>query len=78
MHDFRLPLQVAENCTLLGCYAECSGSYRRFGTTYRSHSRGSRIQKKACSPTTDDISGRAWVLNSLSSMVSAIRVVASG
>jgi len=23
-------------------------SYRRFGTTYRSHNQGSRIQKKAC------------------------------
>jgi len=25
-------------------------SYRRFGTTYRSHLQGSRIQKKACFP----------------------------
>ena len=35
-----------ENCTLLDYYSAISGSFhRRFGTTYRSHPQGSRIQK---------------------------------
>jgi hypothetical protein len=34
-----------ENCTLLG--SELVISYRRFGTTYRSHLQGSRIQKES-------------------------------
>jgi hypothetical protein len=37
------------NCVLLGSYAASSGSffYRRFGTTYRSHLLGSKIQNTA-------------------------------
>ena len=34
-------------------------SCRRFGTTYRSHLQGSRIQKKTCYPTKVLIKGRA-------------------
>jgi hypothetical protein len=49
-------------------------SYRRFGTTYRSHSHGSRIQKKACSPSTEFIRGTVCAVESLSSVVSANRV----
>ena len=53
-------------------------TYRRFRTTYRFPSQDSRIQKKACSPNTEFIYGRVWVVKSLSSMVSANRVDASG
>ena len=38
-------IKADEDCALLGYYAPSSGiiSYRRFGTTYRSHLQGSRI-----------------------------------
>jgi len=53
-------------------------SYEQFGTIYYSHLQGSRIQKKACCPDTDFIQGRGLGGESLSSMVSANRIDASG
>ena len=41
-------------------------SCRRFVTACRSHPQGSGIQKKACSPNTERIYGRAWAVKSLS------------
>ena len=43
--DLGFRREVGEKCALLCYYAASSGiSYRRFGTTYRSHLQGSRIQ----------------------------------
>jgi hypothetical protein len=53
-------------------------SYRRFGTTSRSHPQGSTIQKEACIPNKEFIQGRMWAVKSLSSVVSTRSVVASG
>ena len=52
-------------------------SYQRFGTTYRSHPQGSRIQKKAYWHNTQFIQGRVWAVKSLSSVVPAKTVDAS-
>ena len=40
---------VNEIITLLGCYAAQTGSYRRFGTTYRSNLQGSSSQRRTVS-----------------------------
>jgi len=45
---------------------------------YRYHLQGSRTQKKASAPSTEFIQGKVWAVKSLSGMVSANRVVASG
>ena len=52
--------------------------YGRFDTTYRFHPHGSGIQKKVCSPNRDFIWRRAWVAQSLSSVLSANSVDVSG
>jgi hypothetical protein len=63
-------LAVGENCTHLDYYAVSSGNFLlMFQTTYWSSPQGSRIQKKACYPSTDFVSGEVWAVKSLSSMV---------
>ena len=78
MHDFRLQLCSSRELHLLGYYTASSGNiYRHFRTTYRSNPQGSRIQKKACSPNTEFVQGRAWA-KSLNIMVLVNGVVAYG
>ena len=61
---------VGENCTHLVYYAVSSGNFLlMFQATYQSNPQVSRIQKKACCPSTDFVSGEVWTVKSLSSMV---------
>jgi hypothetical protein len=53
-------------------------SYRRFGTTYQPHPQSYRIKKKACRPNRELIQVRVWAVKSLSCMLSANMLVASG
>ena len=71
--------EVAENCAVLCYYAASIGN---LVPTFRDHlSVPSSVFKnpiEPCSPNTDFIEGRFWAVRSLSSVVSASRVVASG
>ena len=72
--------EAAENCTLLGCYAVHIG---HFLPTFRYDlsvpSSGFKNRKESLQPQNGlHVGRRVWALNSLSSVVSAITVVASG